>query len=143
MSFVWFNGNFVLEETASISLRDTGLLHGAGIFTTMRAFRGRVFRLDGHLRRLRESSEALSIPLPYRDEELRAAVEELLSQNRLAEARLRLTITRGAAETGADGSRLQPAVVLSATETRPYPPELYQRGMTAVVIDDQKLNPYD
>ena len=42
MATVWLNGTFVDEEQASISLRDTGLLHAAGVFTTMRSSGGQV-----------------------------------------------------------------------------------------------------
>src|SRR5262245_17379792 len=95
MSFVWLNGTFEPETSAGVSLRDTGLLHGAGVFTTMRSYGGRVFRLAQHLARIRASCEALFIPLQYKDEELNASVEELLRRNELADARLRLTVTRG------------------------------------------------
>ena len=52
MPLIWLNGNFIDESDAAVSLRDTGLLHAAGVFTTMRASKGKVFRLDQHLRRL-------------------------------------------------------------------------------------------
>lgn len=143
MSDVWLNGQFVDEADAAVSLRDTGLLHGVGVFTTMRAYGGRVFRLAQHLRRLRDSCQALSIPLPYRDEELSQAIEEVLARNGLSDARGRLTVTRGQAEAASDGLRLQPSVFFTAVELQPYPRELYERGMTAIVLDEQKLNPYD
>ncbi len=82
--FVWLNGNFVHEAQGSISLRDTGLLHGAGVFTTMRSDGGRVFRVDQHLKRLRDSCEALFIPLQHPDEALREATRELLTRNELS-----------------------------------------------------------
>src|SRR5579871_6317548 len=95
MPTAWFNGQFVDDDTAAVSLRDAGLLHAAGVFTTMRGYGGKVFRLDHHLRRLRQSSEALFIPLQHKDDALAAAVGELLRRNNLADARLRLTVTRG------------------------------------------------
>src|SRR5687767_7600040 len=98
MPVVWLNGKFVDESDACVSLRDTGLLHGAGVFTTMRSTGGRVFRLDAHLARLRHSCEVLYIPLLPKDEVIRAAVDELLGRNELTDARLRLTVTRGSAE---------------------------------------------
>src|SRR5882762_4841611 len=97
MSYAWLNGNFVDESSAAISIRDTGLLHAAGVFTTMRSDAGRIFHLDKHLARLRHSCDALFIPLTRTDAELRSAVDELLRRNELADARLRLTITRGSA----------------------------------------------
>jgi branched-chain amino acid aminotransferase len=110
----------------------------------MRSCGGRVFRLSAHLSRLRGSYEALDLPLGYSDPELTDATAELLSRNGLADARLRLTVTRGAA--GADrssGGELVPSVILTATAAQPYPSELYETGMSVVLVDDQKLNPYD
>jgi len=144
MPTVWLNGAFVDEAEATVSLRDTGLLHAAGVFTTMRANGGRVFRLDAHLRRLRASCEALFIPLLPKDEALVSAVDELLERNELSEARLRLTVTRGMAEQDPiHGLRLTPTVFLTAAPLEPYPAEYYAKGLTVVLLDDQKLNPYD
>ena len=144
MPEVWVNGGFMDESQASVSLRDTGLLHAAGVFTTMRADSGKVFRLAQHLQRLRNSCDALFVPLQYRDEVLSEAVNELLRRNNLRDARLRLTVTRGqATQDPLHGLRLDPNVFLTATEFEPYPAEYYARGMTVMVLDEQKLNPYD
>src|SRR5882762_41853 len=144
MSFIWFNGNFIPEDEARISLRDTGLLHAAGLFTTFRAHNGKIFRLKDHLARLRRSCEALFIPLIYKDEILTAAASEILSRNNLTEARMRLTVTRGSSQQDPlHGLRLSPTTFLTATTFEPYPDEYYERGMTVIVLDDQKLNPYD
>jgi branched-chain amino acid aminotransferase len=144
MPSVWLNGAFVDETQANISIRDTGLLHAAGVFTTMRSTNGRIFRLVQHLRRLRDSCDALFIPLQPSDAELTAAASELLQRNDLLNARLRLTVTRGLAQQDpVHGTRLEPTTLLTAAELEPYPAEFYQRGMTVIVVDEQKLNPYD
>jgi branched-chain amino acid aminotransferase len=144
MPLVWLNDNFVDETDAAVPLRDSGLLHGAGVFTTARSYRGRVFELTAHLRRVRESCESLFIPLQYRDEQLTAAVDELLRRNELADARLRLTVTRGAAHLDPlHGTHLTPNVFITAAPIEPYPAEFYQRGLTVILLDEQKLNPYD
>src|SRR4051812_32768308 len=109
MMQVWLNGDFVEEASGVISLRDTGLLHGAGVFTTMRSCNGRVFRLEQHLQRLRSSCEALFIPLQIKDEQLHGVIDELLKRNELRDARLRLTVTRGTAQQDPlHGTHLQP-----------------------------------
>jgi len=144
MSSIWLNNTFLPDSTASVSLRDTGLLHAAGVFTTMRSYGGKIFRIDLHLQRLRRSCEALFIPLQYKDETLIEAAEELLRRNDLPAARLRLTVTRGVAEQDPlHGMRLTPTAFLTATELSPYPREYYDRGLTVILLDDQKLNPYD
>ncbi|MGA2496955.1 MAG: aminotransferase class IV [Tepidisphaeraceae bacterium] len=141
MPYVWLNHAFVDESQASVSVRDTGLLHAAGVFTTMRACSGQVFRIADHLRRLRASCGALSIPLACGDDLLAGAVSGLLARNELAEARLRLTVTRGAPD--ATGPNLTPNVLLTASPFQAYPAVYYHKGMTAIVLDQQKLNPYD
>jgi branched-chain amino acid aminotransferase len=144
MASVWLNGSIIDESTAGVSLRDTGLLHGAGVFTTMRASAGVVFRLAAQLARLRASCEALFIPLKFNDAVLTEAVRTLLETNRLTDARLRLTVTRGSAmQDPVHGLRIDPNVFLTATELEEYPSEFYQRGLTVVLLDEQKLNPYD
>jgi branched-chain amino acid aminotransferase len=144
MAVIWLNGSFVEEDSASVSLRDTGLLHAAGLFTTLRAHKGRIFRLKDHLQRLRHSCAALFIPLMHRDEALTAAANELLARNNLADARMRLTVTRGSAQQDPlHGLRLSPTTFITATDFEPYPAEYYQKGMTVIVLDEQKLNPYD
>lgn len=144
MSQTWINGEFVDEQSASLPIRDAGLLYAAGVFTTMRSFHGRVYRLDAHLKRLRQSCGALFIPLQYKDEALSDAIHELLRRNELADARIRLTVTRGATQQDpVHGIHMQPNVFCSATQAEPYPEPFYSRGMTVVLVDEYKLNPYD
>ena len=144
MPSVWLNGHFLEEANASISVRDTGFLHAAGVFTTMRSYGGVVFRLARHLARIRASCEGLFIPLQHGDETLIEAVAEILARNSLTNARLRMTVTRGLArQDPLHGLHLEPTVLLTAAELEPYPADYYARGMTVIVIDEQKLNPYD
>ena len=144
MSSCWMNGKMVEQDSATVSIRDAGLLHGAGVFTTMRAYSGKVFRLTEHLQRLRRSCESLFVPLNYTDEQLAAAADDLLQADSLGDARLRLTTTRGPATSDPlHGMRLDPNTFITATPLEPYPQEYYQTGMTALAYDLQKLNPYD
>lgn len=144
MSSCWINGKIVDEQEATVSIRDTGLLHAAGVFTTMRAYSGKVFRLAEHMQRLRKSCQSLFIPLNYTDEQLRIAVDDLITANALGDARLRLTATRGTMMPDPlQGVRLDPNIFITAAPLEPYPAEYYRKGMTALAYDLQKLNPYD
>jgi branched-chain amino acid aminotransferase len=144
MPKLWLNGSLLDADAARISPSDLGLLHAAGAFTTMRARRGEVWQLDRHLRRLRDTCSALSIPLSYTDDDLRTATSELLRANSLESARLRLTVTRGTTREDPDhGLIVEPTVLLTAQELQPYPRVLYERGMTVLLLDDWKLNPFD
>lgn len=144
MAIAWMNGQLIDEDDANVSLRDTGLLHAAGVFTTMRAAGGVVFRLDRHLARLRRSCEALFVPLKHGDAELAGAVDEILERNELRDARLRLTVTRGqSTQDPLHGTHLTPNCFLTSTDLQPYPANYYEQGLTVMLNDEQKLNPYD
>jgi branched-chain amino acid aminotransferase len=141
---VWLNGDLLRDDVASVSVGDLGLLHGAGVFTTMAARGGNVFRLGAHLSRLRSSCEQLSIPLTYTDADLTRVVDELLTAATLTDARLRLTVTRGRLrEDPQHGAVVEPTVLLTAQPLAGYPRDLYDRGLTVVLLDQWKLNPFD
>ncbi len=145
MATLWINNQFLDDESpgARVSAKDAGLLHGVGVFTTMRAAGGRVWRLMQHLARVRLSAEALGIPVEYSDEQLEHAIARLLEVNALPDARVRLTLTRGQPSPAGEMVSLRPTAFATAAAATSYPPELYQRGITVVLVDDQKLNPYD
>ena len=58
---VYLNGSMVAREDARIAVMDYGFLYGYGLFETMRAYGGRVFRLERHLERLASSAATLGI----------------------------------------------------------------------------------
>ena len=126
MEWMFLNGRFVERREAAAPALDRGLLYGYGLFETMRSYGGRVFRLEEHYRRLCEGAAVLDLPPPaFALDDLRVAIDALLRENGLEDARIRLTVTAGP-ENG-DGQ-----VLLVATALTDYPQELYERGMAAV-----------
>ncbi len=138
---VFLNGELVPAGEAKLSVFDAGFLHGAGLFETMRAYAGKVYRLDEHLERLVKSAKYLSIPLTSDKNFLRRAVEQTLDANALSEARVRLTVSRGDLRKAADDEKAA-TIIVTASALTAYPKELYEKGMT-VVLSDVKLNSSD
>lgn len=92
---IFLNGQFVPEERAVVSVLDRGFLYGDGLFETMRIFAGKPFRWAQHLERLKRGAEFLKIKLPFAPESLRGFVDELVTKNKMPDALLRLTLSRG------------------------------------------------
>lgn len=134
MAFVFLNGEILGESSARISVHDRGLLLGDGLFETMRAYEGKIFRLAAHLARLRASAEFLRLRFDYRDDEIEEGIAELIRRNACPDAYVRLTVTRGPC---ARGLQLDPAaaptVLMSVRSLAPYPPEQYRRGMKLII----------
>jgi aminodeoxychorismate lyase len=97
---VFLNGNFLPEADAVVPLNDRGFLLGDGLFETMRVAGGRPFRFAQHLERLSRGADFLKIKLPFTPREIQNFAVQLIEKNELAEAVLRVTLTRGAGGRG-------------------------------------------
>lgn len=132
---VYVNGEIVPEEAARISALDRGFTLGDGVFDTVRAVEGRVFRLVDHLVRLGSSAGVIGLELPMGPEELSRAVEEVLETNALTRALMRITVSRGApAERGLmPPANPRPTVAINATPFDGYAEERYALGIGAII----------
>jgi len=111
---------------------DYSFLYGFGLFETMRAYEGRVFRLENHLNRLVHSAEILGLPIRVTD--LKYAVMATIEANQLTDARIRITVSIGEGSMIPDpGTCKQPTVLIMAGDYRPYPERVYKKGFRVVV----------
>ena len=90
------DGVLVPAAEATVSVRDRGFMYGDAAFETLRVYGGTPFRWGAHARRLRRTCERLgfadAVP-PVGD--LRERVAATLAANDLADAYVRLSVTRG------------------------------------------------
>ena len=126
----WVNGEVSSASEARVSASDRGLLYGDGVFETLRAYDGVVFRLQAHLDRLQSGAETLKIPLPYSPAQLSGAVADALAAGSTREAYVRITLSRGTGGLPSDLVADQaPTVLIHARPFGGYASDLYERGM--------------
>lgn len=131
---VYLNGALVPRSQSRISPFDYGFLYGYGLFETMRAYSGRIFRLQQHLERLSRSARTIGLSLPFSMESLEAAVYDTLSANGLRDARLRLSISAGEGEAVPDPSSCkEPTVFITARGFTHLPESAYEGGYRAII----------
>ena len=131
---IYFNGHLVPRAEAKLSPFDHGFLYGYGLFETMRAYEGHIFRLDRHLTRLRCSAESLGLRSKLDAFDLENACVETLQANKLKDARVRLTITAGEGDMTPDLNTCSNLTVLVAARNFvPLPPERYEQGFKAAL----------
>jgi branched-chain amino acid aminotransferase len=139
MSKLFYNDTIISADKAAISFADNSYLYGMGLFETMRAVNGRVFRLDDHLNRLIASAKALAIPFGYMPREIESAIGQVLEANELKDARMRMTLSSGPLT---QVESRKGALLITATQFTPYPKEYYDKGVR-VVLTDYRQNPKD
>lgn len=139
---VYLNGEFVPKDAACISVFDHGFLYGDGIFEGIRAYNGRVFKLDEHLDRLYESAHSLLLDIPLSKEEMREAVLETCRRNGLRDCYIRLVVSRGPGDLGLDPRKCRKAtVVIIADSIQLYPQELYTKGLKVMTVPTRRNGP--
>ncbi len=80
----WVNGKFIDQNKACISALSLGFQYGAGLFETLRADRGTIFRVKEHISRLNRSWEAIfSETAP--DITWQEVIRHLIKENNLKE----------------------------------------------------------
>lgn len=169
MTVVFLNGRFLSPGEATVSAFDAGLQHGVGLFETMLAGvaggEAVVDRLGEHLDRLIGSADALGLTESLRKNALAEAVCRTVeragngAEGPARRWRVRLTVTggdlnlrerkhgdtesRGREEAPRGTSAgVTPTIMIVAQPRTDYPPEMFERGVPAVIAD-LRVNPLD
>ena len=103
-----------------------------GCFETMRAYGGRIFRLEGHLDRLYASAQFLGTRAPSDRGGLARQLVSALARSRLKEAVVRVALMPRRGRDAAPSIVVQPAIRLS--------PAAYRRGIRIAVVPARKFS---
>lgn len=143
----YLNGQMIDDAQALVSSQDAGFQHGVGLFETMFATHGNVFRLQHHLDRLKRSAAELGLAADMDTAPLADAVTQTLKANNLTEARLRLTVTAGTlsmlrSSDGDEALKVVQTVCVQASEPTSFAPGYFDQGVR-VRLYGQGANPFD
>lgn len=118
--WVFLDGRLVKGDEARVSVWDHGLLYGDGVFEGIRAYNGRLFKLEQHLARLYDSAHAIRLEIPLTPAQFAGAIIATLRANELRDAHVRPVVTRGPGKPGLDPRRTaRPTVVVLASKAPP------------------------
>ena len=100
MRVVYYNGKFVPESDAKISIFDSALMFGDMVFEMTRSFQKKQFKLKEHIDRLYASMEHVKIPLEISKQEMEEICYKTIEKNESEfldtdEHRLMINVSRG------------------------------------------------
>jgi D-alanine transaminase len=146
MSTVYLNGEYIPKDRATISVDDRGFLLSDGIYEVTPAYRGRLFRMERHMRRLQHGLDALRIE--YDPAGLPDMHARLITENSLASedvAIIYMQITRGVAPRihhfPPDGTA--PTVYAFAQVFHRPESARWKRGYEAITVPDRRWDRVD
>ncbi|MFP4437605.1 MAG: branched-chain amino acid transaminase [Chloroflexaceae bacterium] len=122
--FIWFNGQLVEWEKATVHVLSHALHYGSSFFEGIRCYatpRGpAAFRLTPHMRRLFDSAKIYRTEIPYTLTQLVSAVKETVRANQLKSAYVRPVVFRGFGSLGVDPMPCPVEVAIAAIEWGKY-----------------------
>ncbi len=140
---VYIDGKFYPQSEAKISVFDHGLLYGDGVFEGIRAYNGRVFKLERHIDRLYHSARAIDLKIPLTKEEMADRILETCRRNEIKEGYIRPIVTRGPGDLGLDPRKCKrgPSVIIIAQPSINLYGKTYERGLKVVTSSYRRVPP--
>ena len=137
------NGRIADQDHATISVFDHGFLYGEGVYETLRTYNGQPFLFDRHMRRLRNSSRMIALPVLFTDDEMKGQIRDTMAAAHLSgEAYIRVLVTRGVGDLTYDLTATPtPSVVIIVKAQVDLPPETYAQGVKVVIVDVVRNHP--
>ncbi len=80
---IFHNETLLPVEKARLSLGQSGLICGWGLFTTLRIESGEAFAYERHWRRLEKHSSIIRLPMPHAAAKVRMHLNELIRANKI------------------------------------------------------------
>jgi len=139
---ICLDGEWLGRDEAKVSVFDHGLLYGDGVFEGIRAYHGRVFRLDEHIRRLYDSARTIRLEMPLQPEEFAAQVVEACRRNGIDNGYIRAVVTRGVGDLGLDPRKCSKAsYFIIAADIQLYPEKCYTEGLKIITCATRRNAP--
>ena len=112
--WIWMNGSFVPWQNATSHIITQGLHYASAVFEGERAYNGKIFKSDEHTKRLFRSAKIIGITIPYSEEEISAAKNDLVVKMNYADCYVRPVVWRGSQQMGLSTSRADINVAIAA-----------------------------
>lgn len=146
---VYFNGKFVPEAEAKISIFDSALMFGDMVFEMTRSFNKKQFKLREHLERLYAGIKILRIPLQMTMDEMEQACYMTIDSNSALfadddEHRLMIDVSRGVLGIyqGIEGIHKGPNIIIADFPLRwtvVGMGKLFKKGINAVITSQRAI----
>ncbi len=141
MSIIYFNGEFIPQEDAKISITDRGFTFGDGIYEVIPVYNGTAFRLPEHIQRLENSLANIRLKIDYKLTDWQRIFDELLTRNLTEFGKglsLYLQITRGATAQRDHllPNKPKPTIIAFCMPYVPNTIEKLAQGIKAITLPD-------
>ena len=93
--WIWYDGKLVQWNSAKTHVINQGLHYASAIFEGERAYNGKIFKSEQHTNRFFKSAEAIGLVIPYSQEQINLAKDELIAKMNYKDCYVRPFAWRG------------------------------------------------
>ncbi len=135
---IWFNGELVAHENATVHVLTHALHYGSSVFEGIRCYDtdkgSAVFRLPEHMRRLIDSAKIHRMAIPFSHDELNEAVVQTIAASEMDACYIRPLVFRGEGKMGVNPLNNPVETVIAVWEWGQYlGPEALEEGVDVEV----------
>ena len=97
---IWMNGDFIDWNDARCHIITQGMHYASAVFEGERAYNGKIFKSMEHTKRLFKSAEIVGIKIPFSEDQINEAKDELINKMGLKDCYVRPIAWRGSKQMG-------------------------------------------
>ena len=98
--WIWMNGSFVPWKDATSHVVTQGLHYASAVFEGERAYNGIIFKSEEHTKRLFNSAKIIGMQIPYTQDEITKAKDDLIKKMDQDNCYIRPVVWRGSHQMG-------------------------------------------
>ena len=98
--WIWMNGEFIPWKNATSHIISQGLHYASAVFEGERCYDGKIFKSEEHTKRFFKSAEIIGIKIPFSENEINTAKNELISKMKYKNCYVRPLAWRGGDQMG-------------------------------------------
>ncbi len=139
---LWFNGEVIPWREAKVHVLTHGLHYGSSVFEGERAYGGRIFKTKEHTQRFRKSANIMDFDIPFTDDEINAAKDDVVARAGGGDQYVRPVAFRGSEmmAVSAQHSKIHVAIATWAWPSM-FDPETKMKGIRLDIADYRRPDP--
>jgi|TARA_B100001250_G_scaffold413488_2_gene447808 D-alanine transaminase len=138
---IFLNGDFISKSNAQISVMDRGFLFGDGVYELIPIYNGKIFLIDKHLSRLKNSLKLINMKSDFTEiVNIKGTIEHLIQTNNYKNIFIYIHITRGIQNQRQHiyPSEIKPTVLIMGEQYPSFTMEQIARGFKACIQNDYR-----
>tara|TARA_A100001011_G_scaffold394076_2_gene485567 strand:+ start:6512 stop:7393 length:882 start_codon:yes stop_codon:yes gene_type:complete len=139
---IWYNSDLVDWSDVKLHVLSHGLHYASCVFEGERVYDGQIFKLEEHTSRFFYSAKRMGFQIPYSEQEINKATNELISTQKVLNGYVRPVAWRGSEMMAISAQKTKIHVALAAWEWGSYfDPKLKTQGIKLNISNWRRPSP--